>query len=440
MPGNSLETSPSGAMPSVPVKEEHKEKAVEDALRSTPPDEWSSILEGLLGTSFRPVQSQKVPEEAFTVTSLLAKMNDAPPDVVESRPASMAGRRRSRQKPPETTPQEDDRPLEDLLRDLGETSGPKPKKKSGKKPNAPKQEPLAPAKSKPEPQAASAEPEDEAEEEPPGPVPEEGWETVPTKEARKAASKAARAERAAVLAVERAAESAMAERAARARIKRAETQDSSCTGSSTSLEHQLCAAKPSPPVTKQHAAAEKPAVTPSTEDTATEASCSDKDKEDKEDKEDGEDKEVDKTLATVTTETDKSITASPSTEAEGLVESAMSSEGESSQVRRRSRSEGMIKIEFELEEVSAVNAASPSSASGWQMQPSVGTWLRSADAGRQGSPVGQLWPATPESTPPASPRYHGIEQVVWMPIPTRLVAEVQQLINCRMLQSSSSNS
>lgn len=117
-----------------------------------------------------------------------------------------------------------------------------------------------------------------------------------------------------------------------------------------------------------------------------------------------------------------------------------------SQARRRSLSEGDRPFAMsgdasgeESDGMSEPGGAVASSVhcSNWRLRPSVGTWLQTPRAQREP----QLWPATPESTPPASPReldvgatHHG--QVVWMPIPMNLVGEVQQLINERAMQGS----
>jgi len=72
----------------------------------------------------------------------------------------------------------------------------------------------------------------------------------------------------------------------------------------------------------------------------------------------------------------------------------------------------------------------------WHSQPSVGTWLHSHtvshEARRANSRGPQLWPATPESTPPTSPRLSGdsgCPQMVWVPVPFHMLAEVQQVIS-----------
>jgi len=66
----------------------------------------------------------------------------------------------------------------------------------------------------------------------------------------------------------------------------------------------------------------------------------------------------------------------------------------------------------------------------WHGRPSVGTWLRaSSRSSRAPSQDVQLWPATPESTPPMSPRCSsGSQQVVWVPVPLHLLNEVQQVL------------
>jgi len=85
----------------------------------------------------------------------------------------------------------------------------------------------------------------------------------------------------------------------------------------------------------------------------------------------------------------------------------------------------------------------------WQVRPSIGTWLHVASP-RICSPAHccsrarsrsnasmemRLWPATPESTPPASPRrgsecggLRGCGGVVWVPVPVHLLSEVEQLL------------
>lgn len=74
----------------------------------------------------------------------------------------------------------------------------------------------------------------------------------------------------------------------------------------------------------------------------------------------------------------------------------------------------------------------------WHWRPSVGTWLRPSSRSpsrRQRSPEPDVWPSTPQSTPPESPRTAACDtpsqHVVWMPIPFHLVSEVQSLINMR---------
>mmetsp|Transcript_106333 Transcript_106333/g.184835 ORF Transcript_106333/g.184835 Transcript_106333/m.184835 type:complete len:416 (-) Transcript_106333:98-1345(-) len=93
-----------------------------------------------------------------------------------------------------------------------------------------------------------------------------------------------------------------------------------------------------------------------------------------------------------------------------------------------------------LEKALAVSAAaeslSPTRLQGamWQ-QPSVGTWMSGPATVPMQSPTAQghmqLWPATPESTPPGSPRgcnSSSSEGVVWVPVPLHCLAEVQDVI------------
>jgi len=82
-------------------------------------------------------------------------------------------------------------------------------------------------------------------------------------------------------------------------------------------------------------------------------------------------------------------------------------------------------------------AGSPS----WRLRPSVGTWLQPRDSSSQQEQAPALWPATPDSTPPTSPRGYQSsstmdnQRVMWMPIPLHLVAEVQHLICSRTAPS-----
>jgi len=71
------------------------------------------------------------------------------------------------------------------------------------------------------------------------------------------------------------------------------------------------------------------------------------------------------------------------------------------------------------------NGSSPSNGAAWHHCPSVGSWLRP-----RADKEPQLFPATPESTPPASPRPGTPPQVVWVPVPLHLLGEVQDLL-CR---------
>jgi len=74
----------------------------------------------------------------------------------------------------------------------------------------------------------------------------------------------------------------------------------------------------------------------------------------------------------------------------------------------------------------------------WHAPPSVGTWLHPQALSPEPPCSGpqQLWPATPEPSPPASPRAAAgcvgscAQPVVWMPVPLPLVNEVQQVL-CR---------
>jgi hypothetical protein len=78
----------------------------------------------------------------------------------------------------------------------------------------------------------------------------------------------------------------------------------------------------------------------------------------------------------------------------------------------------------------------------WQCRPSVGTWnhpefLMPNSASKARTPRSwatseksvevQLWPATPDSTPPATPRMGGSD-VTWVPVPNHLLNEVQQVL------------
>jgi hypothetical protein len=74
-----------------------------------------------------------------------------------------------------------------------------------------------------------------------------------------------------------------------------------------------------------------------------------------------------------------------------------------------------------------------SSASGsrleFPLQPSVGTWLGGSTCVRDPARTIPVWPATPESTPPTSPRCNsGEPREVLVPVPIHLLAEVQQLL------------
>lgn len=72
----------------------------------------------------------------------------------------------------------------------------------------------------------------------------------------------------------------------------------------------------------------------------------------------------------------------------------------------------------------------------WHQRPSVGSWLQPPLLGvPDAQDHAQLWGATPESTPPASPRGAEIchapgspQQVVWVPVPVHLLGEVQQVL------------
>eukprot|EP00435_Cladocopium_sp_Y103_P070517 s996_g35.t1 len=407
------------AMTSLEAMDQEENEKVVDKLSKMKPNEWSSVLDGLFeGVSFRPVQGSVEPYsvEPYTVTSLLAKMSDE--GASEPRKDAATGRRRKQglEKRPIEKPQEDDRPLEDLLRDLGEIAddpgGPKQKKKGTKK-APPKQE--APAAEVVEVATAAkrrarvpevsqvaetvevdAQTEEEVTPAASEVAIEDGWQQVPTKQARRAAHKAAKEER-----------EQREQRAAAAQREQESVQRDAVTAMETaSKESESCNSE-----SGFVAQTTKMVDAPSADAETTEAPSSVRSKQ----AADTEEAAVEAAVETAPTE---------STEAHAQVTASSATCG-----RRRSRSEGPPPLDkAEPEEVPEVNqAASPSS---WQVQPSVGTWLLPSD-GRQGSPVGQLWPATPESTPPTSPRRMSgnMAEVVWMPIPVHLAGEVQQLIN-----------
>lgn len=64
----------------------------------------------------------------------------------------------------------------------------------------------------------------------------------------------------------------------------------------------------------------------------------------------------------------------------------------------------------------------------WHKRPSVGSWLRSVETPRPQEEEPHFFLATPESTPPASPRPATSQQVVWVPIPVHLLVSVQQML------------
>lgn len=406
-------------MTSLEAMDQEENEKVVDKLSKMKPNEWSSVLDGLFeGVSFRPVQGSVEPYsvEPYTVTSLLAKMSDE--GASEPR-KDAAGRRRKQglEKRPTEKPQEDDRPLEDLLRDLGEIAdgpGPKQKKKGAKKALPPKQEAAAVevvevataakrrARVREVPEVAEtvdADPHTEEEVTPvASEVAEDGWKQVPTKQARRAAHKAAKEER----------EQREQRAAAAQREQESVQRDAVMAMETASKESESCNSE------SGFAQTTKMVDAPSADAETTEAPSSVRSKQ-----------AADTEEAAV-----EAGETAPTNEDRQVIASATCG-------RRRSRSEGPPPLDkAEPEEVPEVNqAASPSS---WQVQPSVGTWLLPSD-GRQGSPVGQLWPATPESTPPTSPRrMSGMAEVVWMPIPVHLAGEVQQLINARMVQMTSS--
>jgi len=384
-------------MASLDAMDQENEKVGLDKLTNTKPNEWSSVLDGLFeGVSFRPVQGSVEP---FTVTSLLAKISDE--GASEPRKDTAAGRRRKQvEKRPPVEPQEDDRPLEDLLRDLGEIAdgpGTKQKKKGAKKALPPKQEVAAAAEVTAVATAAKqrarilemqAEPHTEEEVTPAASevtIEEDGWQKVPTKQAKRAAHKAAKEER--------------EQRAVHARKEREEVRDAAATPAETASKESESCASESGCVARMAAA----------------------------------DAETTEAPSSVAAETAEAAAVEPAPET-AVCDNQVTG-------RRRSRSEGPPTLNDKEEVVEAqvaeVNSQTVSPSS-WQVQPSVGTWLLPSD-GRQGSPVGQLWPATPESTPPTSPRrMSGVAEVVWMPIPVHLAGEVQQLINARMVQMTSS--
>lgn len=102
----------------------------------------------------------------------------------------------------------------------------------------------------------------------------------------------------------------------------------------------------------------------------------------------------------------------------------------------------------------SANAREPRVERSWHARPSVGTWLSayprraaSLDVARSPSPKRSptaqsrqgirslskeskcelIWPATPTSTPPDSPRFK-TGQVVWVPVPVHLLGEVQRVL------------
>lgn len=105
-------------------------------------------------------------------------------------------RRRALEKRPSVQSVEDDRPLEDLLRDLGEEQvAPKVKKKALRPKAVAKQLPKAAERAQMEPRVEEVNEELEEEEEEEVSISEDGWQKVATKQARRAANKALREER-----------------------------------------------------------------------------------------------------------------------------------------------------------------------------------------------------------------------------------------------------
>ena len=103
-------------------------------------------------------------------------------------------RRRALEKRPSVQSVEDDRPLEDLLRDLGEEQvAPKVKQKALRPKAVAKQLPKAAERAQMEPRVEEVNEELEEEEE--VSISEDGWQKVATKQARRAANKALREER-----------------------------------------------------------------------------------------------------------------------------------------------------------------------------------------------------------------------------------------------------
>lgn len=472
---------------------------------SAPSDEFESLLGNMLGAS------GEAPGAAFTVSSLLGMMSGASPDVAAATTAvkarkgvnGMAGRQRPRKgvraKPTEAhaaeLPKEDDRSLDDLLRDLGEHTDTSAGSQKGKKKNfkqvqagANGPDPAAsPSKAdivmsegaqqatkQPAPKAthedthcqALLEDEDELN----GSA--ENWQVVPQKPTRRA--------RVSAVSSTTSMREVPPEEAARARpYTEEETLQSMNT---TALNRNANANKPdasNETCANQHShersddgttlassqssrgdqrpimlsgsswrdSAEGTSSEPQTARVPEERACAIN-------------TEVTAGIAVGKLEAAEAAMLARSDSDEAAAETPAASTWNCrpsvgtwfhpspafSRARRRSLSEGdrpfgMSGDSSEEEsdgmgESGRAVTLSPHSGS-WHLRPSVGTWLQTPRAQREP----QLWPATPESTPPASPREFDAAaahqgQVVWMPIPMHLVGEVQQLIRTRSMQGS----
>eukprot|EP00930_Biecheleria_cincta_P031846 TRINITY_DN22094_c0_g1_i1.p1 TRINITY_DN22094_c0_g1~~TRINITY_DN22094_c0_g1_i1.p1 ORF type:complete len:498 (-),score=85.53 TRINITY_DN22094_c0_g1_i1:472-1965(-) len=492
-------------------------------MSSTAPaqaDELESLLGNMLGAS------GEAPGGAFTVSSLLGMMSAASPDAAAATSAvkagpgvnGMAGRQRQRKGvrakanevlPPAELPKEDDRSLEDLLRDLGEqTDAPagsqKSKKKMpkqaqavakqpsstasshkgeivlGKSTQQPKQQPTLEARHEDTHYQASTEDENQ----PDGLA--EGWQVVQQKPTRRApvsggssiastrglpADKAVISESGATAGTPSAGEIstclhreeetspslntielkqtantsqpvASSQKSVRQPRRGGSTDYTDLLGSSQSFHRdaisntrnescrQVCA-KGTSSEAQTAPGSEACACTENTESTAGvaiekfEAAVAAVPAADSDER-------------TADTPTPNSWNYRPS------VGTWFHPSPTFSQARRRSLSDGDRPFAMsgdssggESDGMSESGGAVTSSThcNNWRLRPSVGTWLQTPRAQREP----QLWPATPESTPPASPReldagatHHG--QVVWMPIPIYLVGEVQRLISGRAMQ------
>jgi len=435
------------------------EQALENALSSAPPDEWGTILGNMLGTACRAVEgnhsSREGSEGGFTVTSLLGMMSQEEPVAAhsaESRGAGApsvqsrlrkAGRARQKEARPAEQPKEDDRPLEDLLKNLGVkpddvAGGQKGKKKAPKLASPPKrpevpekgaavQQTLEPKKAEEESvQQLNASGVAESTDD------DESWQTVPSKPARRAPGLATVEKTKGADSSKKVLPEAMSPQVhSQARkCPAAKAKASLPASQSRPLERVAADANRGKPWTEGAASGAMQTGEPSAESRAGGAGAD-----------------------------TQAVTAMSAWHCRPSVgtwyhsSSPISSQAPGQRRRRRSLSEGADPIgksstDSDLEEVEvqdhraeASSSASPSGRT-WSLQPSVGTWLNTPRAQKAQEEDLQLWPPTPETTPPASPRrgsgtaFAGSDQVLWMPIPLHLVGEVQQLINTRLQQGS----